>query len=701
MGLLDLRTILVSYSLCNLICVIVLFSLWRQNHKRFNGLDYFMSSFILNFLGILLLGFRDVAPDLLTLLLGNVLIIAGVLILFIGISAFLERKFYKTFNFIIFGFYIILQTWLIYGYPHLQYRMILFSAVISIYCFQMTWILFSIKDKANRSILRGLGGISIVYWVTGIARIVYQVISPGRNDFFEANAFEKAIYLVFQVIYIVLTFYIFLMVNRRLVINLEDDIKIRKLTESALEISQEKLLKVFQASPNPVLISRMSDGKIIDANQSFISLIGYSREEVLTNSTLSLNFWVDLKKRKQVVTMMEETHQVQGFEFEGRLKSGEILIFLFSGAMININDENCLISYLQDVTEWKKNQDIISLRLQLWEYASSHTTLELMQKTLDGIEDLTGSKISFIHLVNMASGTLILQTWSTRTRDHFCKAEGEGMHYGLDKAGVWADSVRKKKPIIHNDYASLPERKGMPSGHAEVIRELVVPIIRKGCVEAVLGVGNKPFDYDDKDIELVKHVANTIWPTILEKQAEEEVEQLNLKLEKLAMEDELTKLANRRSFFIRGNEEILRAKRYLTPLSLIMLDIDKFKLINDSFGHEYGDMALQSLADILRSKVREVDVVGRLGGEEFGVLLPNTDVDHALILAERLRLAVEKESSLKNEIQFSFTASFGVAELNNEMSTLDDFLRNADTAMYQAKNQGRNRVVMFTPDLKI
>ena len=116
-----------------------------------------------------------------------------------------------------------------------------------------------------------------------------------------------------------------------------------------------------------------------------------------------------------------------------------------------------------------------------------------------------------------------LQAWSTRTKKEFCTAEGKGLHYGLDQAGVWADCVRVRKPVIHNDYSALSHRKGMPAGHAAVIRELVVPVMRADSIVAILGVGNKPTDYDDKDVESVSYLADTVWEIIERKRAEEEL----------------------------------------------------------------------------------------------------------------------------------------------------------------------------------
>ena len=355
-----------------------------------------------------------------------------------------------------------------------------------------------------------------------------------------------------------------------------------------------------------------------------------------------------------------------------------------------------MLSMLLDITERKQIEDVLKLQITLWQYSATHNSGDLMQKALDEIEDLTGSQISFFHFMDAKTNSLKLQAWSTRTRDVFCKAEGEGMHYPLEKAGVWCDAVRLKKPVIHNDYESLVEKKGMPEGHAQVVRELVVPIMRENSVKAVIGVGNKPSNYLEKDVDLVTNIANIAWFVILEKQADEEIRELNTKLELLAMTDELTKIANRRAFFIKGAEEIIRARRYHLPLSVIMLDIDRFKLINDTLGHDSGDYALQCVAASLVEGVREVDLVGRLGGEEFGILLPNTKLGDAVTLAERLRLAISENSDITDKLKQVITASFGVAEYQLQLKDLDELLKNADTAMYQAKNKGRNCVEYFT-----
>lgn len=162
--------------------------------------------------------------------------------------------------------------------------------------------------------------------------------------------------------------------------------------------------------------------------------------------------------------------------------------------------------------------------------------------------------------------------------------------------------------------------------------------------------------------------------------------------ETLARTDALTGLANRRAFDEVAQQEIERARRYGTPLALVMTDIDHFKVVNDTYGHHIGDQVLQNFAKVLMSQVRSIDLVGRWGGEEFVILLPETSLEEAHLAAERMRLAVAGTPLRFEGKSFGYTASFGVAEFQPETPTMDSLLGRADAALYRAKDAGRNRV---------
>lgn len=172
----------------------------------------------------------------------------------------------------------------------------------------------------------------------------------------------------------------------------------------------------------------------------------------------------------------------------------------------------------------------------------------------------------------------------------------------------------------------------------------------------------------------------------------QELRRANLLLEELASIDSLTGASNRRHFLEQARIEISRAKRLGLPLSVIMLDIDFFKSINDRFGHEIGDRALIALAATIHATLRGGDIFARVGGEEFIVMLPGQKLSDALQMAERLRLLIEQ-----NEVPgcpVRTTVSAGVAALENEVEGIDDLLRRADRGLYRAKNRGRNQVCL-------
>jgi diguanylate cyclase (GGDEF)-like protein/PAS domain S-box-containing protein len=174
-------------------------------------------------------------------------------------------------------------------------------------------------------------------------------------------------------------------------------------------------------------------------------------------------------------------------------------------------------------------------------------------------------------------------------------------------------------------------------------------------------------------------------------------ERVNLlkELENQARKDFLTGLPNRRYFFELAEQALSRSQRYDNPLSILMMDIDFFKSINDVYGHKAGDLALQKLATVCVGILREVDVIGRMGGEEFAVLLPETQGSYATEVAERIRHALENTEIAieQHTTPLRFTVSIGVTTINNFETTIDKMLQEADAALYQAKNTGRNKVV--------
>jgi len=167
------------------------------------------------------------------------------------------------------------------------------------------------------------------------------------------------------------------------------------------------------------------------------------------------------------------------------------------------------------------------------------------------------------------------------------------------------------------------------------------------------------------------------------------------KLHKLAITDSLTEIWNRRHFMQLAQRELDRAKRYGGQLAILMMDLDRFKAINDAYGHDVGDEALKKVAEIGRNSLRQVDIFARYGGEEFVAVLPETGPEQAVQVAERLRQEVAETPVTGDGRPVRMTVSIGVTVAGPNPADLATLLRNADQAMYMAKQNGRNRVEVF------
>ncbi|MDX1465065.1 MAG: sensor domain-containing diguanylate cyclase [Halomonas sp.] len=194
-------------------------------------------------------------------------------------------------------------------------------------------------------------------------------------------------------------------------------------------------------------------------------------------------------------------------------------------------------------------------------------------------------------------------------------------------------------------------------------------------------MGTSPREFSAEEVDILSSFAKILIDSI--------------ELRQTASSDALTGAMNRRAWMIQAQSECRRAARYKHPVSLIMMDIDKFKSVNDTWGHPAGDIVIAGLASLTMDMVRDSDLLGRFGGEEFALMLPATSPDQAMALAERIRSSFEAlPIDIKKGSPISCTVSIGVTAIGTEDDTLEQMLERADQALYLAKNGGRNRVVL-------
>jgi len=254
--------------------------------------------------------------------------------------------------------------------------------------------------------------------------------------------------------------------------------------------------------------------------------------------------------------------------------------------------------------------------------------------------------------------------------------------------GYVVQSVRTRQPFL----ISKIENGNLPDDIRDKTKELqfpqsaiVAPLILEGDVLGAISLeANSESAFTQADLSLLVSFAATVTAAIRNAQ-------LHAEVQKLAITDALTGLYNRRGLFELGEREIERAHRFGRPLTAIMGDIDYFKQVNDNFGHSLGDEVLKLVAEALTNSVRKVDIIGRYGGDEFVVLLPEIDLQGGKIVAERLRERIKAIALNTTVDRIGVSISMGIAGINNQMSDLKSLLEQADHALYQAKVSGRDR----------
>ncbi len=302
-------------------------------------------------------------------------------------------------------------------------------------------------------------------------------------------------------------------------LEMRNEMLIRSLAEMQTVLRQYTDLYDF-APMGYFTISR--NGIILQANLSGAQMLGVERKDLIERRFRAL---ISVESLPAFDHFFESTFQTQakGSCELALIKNERELIWVRLEATYSdtLNKQGG-ISHITaiDITEQKHAEDILQARLRITEFASGHSLSDLLQNALDELCALTSSPIGFFHFVEPDQCTLSLQAWSTRTLKEMCTAEGKGHHYNIDLAGVWVDCVREKRPIIHNDYESLPHRRGLPQGHAPVIREMVFPIMRNQKMAAIIGVGNKALDYTENDVAYASRLADLIWDITERKRAE-------------------------------------------------------------------------------------------------------------------------------------------------------------------------------------
>ncbi|MBA3531112.1 MAG: diguanylate cyclase [Ardenticatenales bacterium] len=443
------------------------------------------------------------------------------------------------------------------------------------------------------------------------------------------------------------------------------DITERKQAEAALAESEERFRRLADATLEGIVIH--DKGKILEANRAVAEMFGYEILEI--PGRMVLEFIAPESQplvEQNMLSGYGEAYQVLGLKKDGRRFHIEIL-----GKALPYQGRIVRVAATRDITAYKEAQAerdglIQQLREALTRtealYRAAHMLIgrDTLPTMLQAVVDSTVEALAVYQVLLLT----------------FDPANGRVRQIVTGGAGAANIDPVLCQPSLDESLAASPHLLSLPLYyHEEAL----------GLIRAIHHPEGPPFSAQDR--ELLETMANQAAIAIENARLFEEVQWR-------ATRDGLTGLYSRRHFFELGEAALHKARYEGRPLSAIMLDIDHFKRINDNYGHAVGDQVLRAVADLCQDDIRGSDILGRYGGEEFVLLLPETDIGAAQRIAERLRQRLAQTEITTNNYQITITASMGVAPLLPEMSDLAALLDQADGALYAAKQAGRNRVMV-------
>ncbi|WP_285716251.1 sensor domain-containing diguanylate cyclase [Pelosinus sp. IPA-1] len=507
----DIKTLILLHFVISIINAGSVAIIWYQYQQRFAGVSLWLVNMILQVVGMALIIMRGEIADFISIVLANTLLLIGAVVFFIGLERFAGKKGWHIHNYILLAAFVCLITY--YGLidPDMVMREIIVSLMIGIISFQGCCLLMWKISPELFQITRITGLVLGCYTVVSLVRMVLLVVFPLQtNNFLRFGFADSLTITLYALLSICLTISIILMVNKRLL--------------AEVRAQEEKFTTTFHSSPYAIMLTKLSDGTIIEVNDGFVNIFGYQYAEVIGKTILDLCIWSKDQDRVTIANELVQGNKVQGKEFQFKKKSGNMMTGLFSTNIIIVSNEKCLLSNISDITE-----------------------------------------------------------------------------------------------LSH----------------------------------------------------------------------------MKQRLQVLATHDALTGLPNRTLFYERFDIALSNAQRNIKKMVIISLDLDNFKTINDSLGHDVGDEILAAAAAKMRGILRKDDTVARFGGDEFVLLL--WEIDHegdAIKLIEKI-LNGFRQPFIIGEYKLNLTASMGIAFYPKDGKEIKDLITKSDRALYYVKRNGRNNYQLY------
>lgn len=408
--------------------------------------------------------------------------------------------------------------------------------------------------------------------------------------------------------------------------------EITKLESEARE-AKEHFEQIFSTSPETTVITRLSDGLIIDVNQAFCKVFGYRMDEAIGKYVQELNIYENNADRQRLINEIETNGYCKNLQVDLRKKSGERIVSLMSSKVIKLKDILHLIIVVRDITLKCKLEEALN--------KSEEKYRTLFENTIEMITVFQNGKIKICNKIS--------EEVTGYSREELISRFSVDFVHPDDRDRMINDHRRRIKGEIFDNNSSIYR------------------MIRKDNTIRWIEMKSIKIQWENEDATL-----NLLSDITERKLAEEEIQYLSY-------HDQLTGLYNRR-FYEKEIERLNYDEKYY-PISIIMADLNGLKLTNDAFGHIVGDTLLISIAKILKKECRENDIIARIGGDEFVVLLPNTDAESASDIINRINKAITNENT-ENVI---LSLSMGLAVKMDDFDDMNDVFKKAEDNMYRYK----------------
>jgi diguanylate cyclase (GGDEF)-like protein/PAS domain S-box-containing protein len=483
---------------------------------------------------------------------------------------------------------------------------------------------------------------------------------------------------------------------------------------------------LFESHPIPMFVYDLKSLAILMVNNALVEKYGYSKEEFQAMTLKDILPVQDAARLFNDVNKKQPDSLYSG-EWHHQCKNGCVIDVDITSHILEFDGHPAALVLAQDISARKTIEEMLLKRAQeLATVADVSTAVSFnldQGQLLQSVADLSKERFNLYHvhvyLLNEAGDALLLAAGAGEVGRQMVL---QGRQIFLHQThSLVARAARARKGVIVNDirqeldffpHPLLPETRA----------ELAVPIIVSDRLIGVLEVqANYINRFTEEDVRIMTTLAAQIAVAVQNarffgehRQAEDELRRAKESLEVVNMElryafeheqymartDALTGINNRHNLFELAEHEFEVSKRYQQPLSIILFDIDYFKRINDTYGHAVGDKMLERVVQVTRTQLRDVDIIGRYGGEEFVIILPVTTAQKAYLLAQRILENVAAIRLHTDHGPAAVTLSIGIAEIIHtpQDESVDNLIHRADEAMYAAKRAGRNRTVIFGPD---